>query len=129
MSVRSSFRQHLPWVSCERNSSYSFVPIILKLCMCLGHAMEMCIWFGYNCQHIFCHLFNIVDLVIFHPQYIDSGTSCEHNSSYSFIIIIFEILHVFSSWYEDAQLLLQFCTDCFETLHMLSSWYENVHVV
>ena len=30
-SVRSSIRQHLPWVSCERNSSNSFVLIILKL--------------------------------------------------------------------------------------------------
>ena len=26
----TSVRQHLPWVSCECNSSYSFVPIILK---------------------------------------------------------------------------------------------------
>ena len=32
-SVRSSVRQHLPLVSCERNSFYSFVQIVLKLCM------------------------------------------------------------------------------------------------
>ena len=65
-SVLSSFHQHLPWVSCERNSSYSLVPIILKLCMCFRHGMNMCIWFGYNCQIIFCHFFHIVNLVIFH---------------------------------------------------------------
>ena len=27
---------------------------------------------GYNCKNIFCHFFYIVNLVIFHPQYIDS---------------------------------------------------------
>ena len=49
VSVRPSFRQHLPWVSCERNSSYSFVLIILKLCMCFLHGMKICMCFGYNC--------------------------------------------------------------------------------
>ena len=48
-SVRPSIRQHLPWVSCERNSSYSFVPIYLKLCRCFRHGMRMCMWFGYSC--------------------------------------------------------------------------------
>ena len=41
--------QHLPWVSCERNFSYSFIPIILKLCKCFRHGMRLCMWFGYNC--------------------------------------------------------------------------------
>ena len=72
-SVHPSFRQHVPWVSCERNSSYSFVPIILKLCMCFRHGMKMCMWFGCNCQIIFCHFLHIGNLVIFHPQYIDNG--------------------------------------------------------
>ena len=40
--VRPSIRQHLTWVSCERNSSYSFAPIVLKLCMCFPHGMRMC---------------------------------------------------------------------------------------
>ena len=35
--------------SCERNSSYSFAPIVLKLCICFFHGMRMCMWFGYNC--------------------------------------------------------------------------------
>ena len=69
------------------------------------YGMRMCMWFGYNCYNIFCHFFHIVNLVIFHPRYIDSG---------------------YLLW---AQLLLQFCTDGFETLHMFSSWYEDVHVV
>ena len=49
--------------------------------------------------------FRIVNLDIFHPQYIDSG---------------------YLLW---AQLFLQFCTDRFETLRMFSTWYEDVHVV
>ena len=36
------------WVPCERNSSYSFPSVILKLCSCFRHGMKMCIWFGYN---------------------------------------------------------------------------------
>ena len=49
LSICSSFHQHLPRVSCEGNSSYSFVPLILKRCMCFLHGMKMCMWFGYNC--------------------------------------------------------------------------------
>ena len=72
-SVRPSIRQHLTWVSCERNSSYSFAPIVLKLCMCFPHGMRMCMWTGRNCWISFCHFFDIVNLVIFHPDYIDRG--------------------------------------------------------
>ena len=31
LGICPSFRQHLPWVSCEHNSSYSFVLIILNV--------------------------------------------------------------------------------------------------
>ena len=72
-SVRPSIRQHLTWVSCERNSSYSFAPIVLKLCMCFPHGMRMCMWIGHNCWINFCHFFDIVNLVIFQPEYIDRG--------------------------------------------------------
>ena len=41
----SMYRQ---WVPCERNSSYSFIPIFLKLCTCFLYGLKMCIWFGYN---------------------------------------------------------------------------------
>ena len=102
--VCSSIRQHLTWVSCECNSSYSFAPIVLKLCMCFPHGMRMCMWIGHNCWINFCHFFDIVNLVIFHPDYIGRG----------YLLC--------------AQLLLQFCTNCFETLHVFSSWYEDVHV-
>ena len=42
-SVCSSVRQHLPWVSCERNSSYSFILIFLKLCRLFSS------WWGCAC--------------------------------------------------------------------------------
>ena len=58
--------------SCERNSSYSFVLFVLKLCICFLHGMRMCMWFVYNCKIIFSHFFHIVNLVIFHPLYINS---------------------------------------------------------
>ena len=38
------------YVPCVRNSSYSFIPILLKLYRCLHHALKMCMWFGYNPQ-------------------------------------------------------------------------------
>ena len=129
----------------EHNSSYNFIPFILKLCTCFLHSLQMCMCFWYNpcinfrpsvkiypgclvsaiprtvlsfwnfaCDFFmvwgcacgldiivrsffffftFCY---IVNLVIFHPQYIDSGN----------------LLWV--------QLLLQFCTNCYETLHFFS---------
>ena len=36
------------WVPCGRNSSYSFAPIVLKLCRCFLHGMKMCRWMWYN---------------------------------------------------------------------------------
>ena len=44
-----------------------------KLCMCFPHGMRMCMWIGHNCWIDFCHFFDIVNLVIFHPDYIDRG--------------------------------------------------------
>ena len=41
------------WVSCVRNSSYSFMLILLKLYLCYAHGLKICIWFGYNPQIIF----------------------------------------------------------------------------
>ena len=93
-SVRSSIRQHLPWVSYERNSSYSFVPIFLKLCMCFRHGMRMCTWFGYNCEVIFCHFFHFVNLVIFTSMY-RQWVPCERNSSYNFIPIFLKLCTCF----------------------------------
>ena len=100
----SSIRQHLLWVSCERNSSYSFVPIFLKLCMCFCHGMRMCIWFGYNCEVIFCHFFHFVNLVIFWPQCIDSGYLVSATPQ-TILYPSFETLHMFSPWSEDVHMV------------------------
>ena len=35
-----------------RNSSYSFMPIVLKLYRCFGHGLKKCIYFGSNPQNI-----------------------------------------------------------------------------
>ena len=65
------------WVSCGHNSSYSFPPIVFKLCRCFWHGMKMCIWFWYNSLIIFSHFFCFVNLVIFWSEMlskcIDSG--------------------------------------------------------
>ena len=63
--------------------------------MCFSRGMRMCMWIGHNCWINFCLFFDIVNLVIFHPDYIDSG---------------------YLLW---AQLLLQFCTNCFQTSFLL----------
>ena len=66
------------WVPCERNSSYNFILIFLKLWTCFRHGLEMCIMFGYNPWINFCHFFcHFVNYVIFWPQILwksrDSG--------------------------------------------------------
>ena len=52
------------WVPCERNSSYNFIPIFLKLCTCFLHGLKMCIWFGYNPCINFCRFFLFANFVI-----------------------------------------------------------------
>ena len=53
------------WVPSVRNSSYNFIPILLKLIKCLDHALKICMWFGYNPQINFGHIFHNLNLVIF----------------------------------------------------------------
>ena len=76
-SIRPSISQHLPWVSFERNSSYTFVLIFLKLCMCFHHGMRLCMCFGYNPCIYFSYFFHFANFVIFWPQILwkccDSG--------------------------------------------------------
>ena len=64
-SVRPSFK----WVLCERNSSYNFIPILLKLYRCFCQGLKMCMTFGYNPQINFCHFFHSLNLVIFGLNY------------------------------------------------------------
>ena len=126
-SGRPSIRQHLPWVSCERNSSYSFVPIFLKLYMCFRHGMRMCMCFGYNCEIIFCHFFHFVNLVIFWPQCIDSGylvSTTPHTILYR---SFWNFAHVFSMVWRcacDLDIILALIFVTFSTLrtcHFLTS--------
>ena len=52
-------------------------------------------WIAHNCWISFCHFLDIVNLVIFHPEYsvqCTVGVCCERNSSYTF-----ETLCMFSS--------------------------------
>ena len=51
-------------IPCGRNSSYSFILILLKLHLCFGHGLKICMRFGYN-QIIFCHFFRKLNLAIF----------------------------------------------------------------
>ena len=71
-SVRASFcasvRPSFKWVLCERNSSYNFIPILLKLYRCFCQGLKMCMTVGYNPQIIFCHFFHSLNLVIFWAQ-------------------------------------------------------------
>ena len=84
------------WVPCVCNSSYSFMPIHLKLYMYYGHGLKICMWCGYNPWIIFCHFFSQFELSHFLGHFSGSieGNLC-------------------------AQLLLQFNTDTFETLQTL----------
>ena len=55
------------WVPCVRNSSYSFIPILLKLYRCLHLALKICMWFGYDAQinfYYFCSQFELCFSVI-----------------------------------------------------------------
>ena len=68
-SVRPGpFVHHLSGVLCERNSSYNFIPILLKLYRCFCQGLKMCMTFGYNPQINFCHIFHSLNLVIFRAQ-------------------------------------------------------------
>ena len=63
-----------------RNSSYSFMPILLKLYRCFCHDLKICMWFGYYPEIIFCHFYCNLNLVIFKCFYYQSekivGTLC-----------------------------------------------------
>ena len=85
------------WIPCERNSSYNFMPIFLKLCTCFPHGVEICMWFGYNPWINFCHFFHFVNFVIFWPQILWKGRDvpCERNSSYNFIPIFLKLCTCF----------------------------------
>ena len=91
-----------------RNSSYSFILILLKLYRCCDHALKICMWFGYNPQ------INFVTFLQFELSY------------------FFGQFHNESEWAVGTfctQLLLQFHSNSFKTLHVLWAWSEDMHVV
>ena len=87
------------WVPCVRNSSYSFIPILLKLYRCLNQALKICMWFGYDTQinfYYFCSQFELSHFSVILTMIVNwggGGTLC-------------------------VQLLLQFHSDSFETLQL-----------
>ena len=60
-------------VSCERNSSYSFSWIYLKLCRCFCQGLKMCMTFGCNPQINFCYFIRNSDLIILGIKQLDTG--------------------------------------------------------
>ena len=94
-----------PWVPCERNSSYNFIPIFLKLCTCFRHGLEMCIWFGYNPWINFYHFFYFMNFVIFWPQIlwkcIDSGYLVSATPYTTSCPSLCNFAHLFFPWFED----------------------------
>ena len=94
-----SMEVYRQWVSCERNSSYNFIPIFLKLCTCFRHGLEMCMWFGYNRWINFCHFFHFLNFVIFWPQIlwkcIDSGYHVSATPYTTSSLSLFNFAHLF----------------------------------
>ena len=83
---RPSFRpllrsRYLVYVSPQ---GLQFFPIPVKLYMCLGHGLMMCILFGHNLQIIFCHFDRKKNLVIFAVKVNRYYAPCICISSYSF---------------------------------------------
>ena len=51
---------------CERNSSYSFGPVLLQLYRCFNHGLKICMCFLQNPSvHFFFHFFHIFNLDFF----------------------------------------------------------------
>ena len=60
MKVNGPCVAPIEYVPCVRNSSYSFILILLKLYSCLYNALKIRIWFAYNPQPNFYHFFAIL---------------------------------------------------------------------
>ena len=73
------------WVPRGRNSSYSFILILLKLYRCYDHALKICMWFGYNPQTNFSYILSHFSFFLTMKV---NGLWVPHgrNSSYSFIV-------------------------------------------
>ena len=82
-------------IPCGRNSSCSFIPILMKLQRCFGHGMKICMWFGYNPQIIlslFCKLNLVIFQALYITKWIDRGHLVGgHNTLYSYIPILLKL--------------------------------------
>ena len=81
-------------VPCERNSSYNFMLIFLKLCTCFCHGLEMCIWFGYNPWINFCHFFHLWTLSFMTSDSMKvyrQWLPCKRNSLYNFMPVFMQL--------------------------------------
>ena len=124
------------WVPCERNSSYNFIPIFLKLCTCFLHGLKMCMWFGCNPCIKFCHFFHFTNFVIFWPQILrkcrDSGYLV---SATPHIILYWSFLnfaHVFPMVWRCAcglDIIFELIFITFFTLWTDLRFYESVETV
>ena len=78
-----------------RNSSYSLIPILLKLYRHCVHALKICMWFGFNPQINFCHFFRNLNLAILSGiltmKVNRQWVPCVSNSSYSFMSIALKL--------------------------------------
>ena len=91
--IHPSIGQQLPWVSCERNSSYSFVLIFLKLCRCLLHGIGMCMWFAY--VRLFFATFSTMNFVIFlYSWYTVFSMSVDSITSIAFVWFCSNLQHI-----------------------------------
>ena len=85
------------WVPCVRNSSYSFIPILLKLYRCLNQALKICMWFGYDTQinfYYFCSQFELSHFSVILTMKVNGrggGVPCVRNFFYSFILILLKL--------------------------------------
>ena len=133
----SMYRQ---WVPCERNSSYNFIPIFLKLCTCFFHGLKLFIWFGYNPCINFYYFFHFANFVIFWPQIIwkcyDSGylvNATPHTILYRSFL---NFVHIFAMIWRCAyglDIILELFFVTFSTLWTLSfsdlRFYECLETV
>ena len=128
------------WVPCERNSSYNFIPIFLKLCTCFLHGLKMCIWFGYNPCIYFCYFFHFANFVIFWPQILWKCCDSEYFVSATPHTILYwsfwNFVHVFAMVWRCAcglDMILELIFVTFSTLWTLSlsdlRFYESLETV
>ena len=61
-----------------RNSSCSFMPIVLKRYRCFCHGLKMCMWVGYYSQNKFCYCFRILNLVVFEARILSKCIDSEY---------------------------------------------------